>query len=63
MSNISIENLSYDSKMDAQAMDALTGGWFGSFVKRIKRAVCRINPRSVSKYLRCAVRRRIRRWF
>ena len=63
MSNISIENLSYDSNMDTQAMDALTGGWgFGCIVKRVKRACRRINPRSVYKYFSCVVRRRIRRW-
>jgi hypothetical protein len=64
MSNINIENLSYDSNMDSQAMDAMTGGWgFGCIVKRIKRAIRRISPRSVYKYVRCAIRRRMGRWF
>jgi hypothetical protein len=63
MSNISIENPSYDSNMDSQAMDALTGGGvFGCISKGIKRACRRINPCSVYKCVRCVVRRRMRRW-
>ena len=30
MSNINIENLSYDMNIDREAMDAIAGGWFGS---------------------------------
>ena len=37
MSNIKIENLSFDARMDAEALDAVAGGWGWKNVKRAAR--------------------------
>jgi hypothetical protein len=62
MSNINIENLSYDMNMDRDAMDAITGsGWFTSLVKKAAGYVSR-NPGTTYKYAR-KVYNVIRGWF
>jgi hypothetical protein len=64
MSNIKIENLGFDANMDLEAMAAIAGGWgIGSIFSGVKRALRRINARSVYKYVRCYVRRTVRRFF
>jgi hypothetical protein len=50
MSNINIENLSYDMNMDRDAMDAIAGGWgFSSWIKKAVSYVKR-NPATVYQY-------------
>ena len=61
MSNINIENLSYDMNMDRDAMDAIAGSGFGSWFKKAVRYVKR-NPGKTYKYARKAYNY-IRRWF
>jgi hypothetical protein len=61
MSNINIENLSYDMNMDREAMDALSGGWFSSLLKRAF-GYAKRNPGTVVKYGRKAYSW-IKSWF
>ena len=61
MSNINIENLSYDMNMDREAMDAISGAWGYSSIKRwAKKALSYVqrNPGKVRKAIKW-----IRRWF
>jgi hypothetical protein len=62
MSNINIENLSYDMNMDREAMDTISGsGWFRSLLKKAI-GYGKRNPGKVVKYARKAYSI-IRRWF
>lgn len=47
MSNINIENLSFDSKMDAEALDAIAGGWGWGSVKRTAKKAYKSVKRNV----------------
>lgn len=72
MSIINIENLSFDAKVDSEAMNAITGGWgFSSIYKscvrtvKISRSTVRQMYRayrSVNRRTRSAIRT-IRGWF
>ena len=63
MTTLKVENLSYNSNLEREAMDAVAGsGFFGSlFSKAYKWA--RNNPGTVIKYARTAFRWISRRFF
>jgi hypothetical protein len=58
MSNINIENLSYDMNMDREAMEAIAGAW-GGWAKRWAKKTFRSARKAYSriKRLLCKVRR------
>ena len=69
MHTINIENLSFDAKVDREAMNAIAGGWslnsiISKVVKGVKRAPRR-GARYVGNYFRSIARNSlsVRGWF